>query len=220
MNASTALERLINGNRRFAAGTPTGPNRSLERLRETAQRQQPFAAVLTCSDSRVVPTILFDWGIGDLFVVRTAGNVLDDVALASLEFAVDHCGVPLVLVLGHTGCGAVRAALDGTGQDGVLACLHAALAPSVEVGRRFPGDEWRSTVMAHVEKTMAALRARAPEIARRAADGRVVVLAGCYDLETGLVEFLAAENDGFGRRVLDQVSAVGVGGGEPSSSRA
>ena len=74
--------------------------------------------------------------------------------------------------------------------------------------------------MAHVEKTMAALRARAPEIARQAADGRVVVLAGCYDLETGLVEFLAAENDGFGRRVLDQVSAVGVGGGEPSSSRA
>lgn len=219
MDATTALQRLVDGNRRFAQGRSQGPNRDPLRVRETAAQQRPFAAVLACSDSRVSPTILFDWGIGDLFVVRTAGNVLDDVALASLEFAVGHCDVPLVLVLGHTGCGAVRAALDGAGRDGALACLHAALEPAVEVGRRFPGDVWRNAVMAHVEQTVAALRRDAPEIAARGADSRVVVLAGCYDLESGLVDFLASGDDEVGRQLLDQVSGTERGGVEPSSTR-
>lgn len=220
MDAQGALEKLINGNRRFAEGSPEGPNRDPARLRETALHQDPFAAVLTCSDSRVIPTILFDQGIGDIFVVRTAGNVVDDVALASLEFAVGHCDVPLLVVLGHTGCGAIRAALDGTGTDGSLACLHAALAPAVETGRRFPGDAWRNAVVAHVERTVAMLRQRGSDIASRTADGRLVLLAGCYDLETGLVEWLAAGDDDIGRTLLDQVPELGSGGTEPSSSRA
>jgi len=214
MDAREALERLVAGNRRFAAGRPEGPNRGPERRRETALQQRPFAAVLTCSDSRVIPSILFDWGIGDLFVVRTAGNLLDAVARASLEFAVASTGVPLVVVLGHTRCGAVRAALDDEGGGGHLACLFEALAPAVEAGRGAPGDAWRNAVVASAERTAAALRFGAGAIARGVAEGRVVVLSGCYDLETGEVELFAAADDEPGRGLLNQVTGPGAGGSE------
>ena len=117
MTSEEALARLLEGNERFAAGRPEAPRRDERRRREQAEGQTPFAVVLACSDSRVPPEIVFDQGIGDLFVIRVAGNTAaDDVALGSIEFGVGVLGCPLLLVLGHEGCGAVKAAFDAVAE--------------------------------------------------------------------------------------------------------
>ena len=129
-----ALQRLLDGNRRYVIhqhGASPLANRNL-RLR-TARRQTPFAVVLACSDSRVPPELIFDQRLGDLFVVRVAGNVVDPVVLGSVEYAVLNLGTPLVLVLGHTKCGAVTAALDpGKVPEGNLGAIVEAIRPAVE----------------------------------------------------------------------------------------
>lgn len=102
----------MEGNKRFVLGNQRHPNQNIQRRKDLEKGQNPFAVVLTCSDSRTCPEIIFDQGLGDIFVVRTAGNVLDDVSLGSIEYAADHLNVPLIVVLGHTNCGAVNAALS------------------------------------------------------------------------------------------------------------
>jgi carbonic anhydrase len=106
------LLRLMNGNKLYVAGEPRHPHQTLERRVEVANGQKPFAAILGCSDSRVPPEILFDQGLGDLFVIRVAGNVVDDAVQGSIEYAVEELAVPLVMVLGQGRCGAVKAAVD------------------------------------------------------------------------------------------------------------
>ena len=106
-----ALTQLLRGNERFVAGWPDHPNQSARRRREVSDSgQQPFAIILSCSDSRVPPEIIFDQGLGDLFVIRVAGNIIDDAILGTIEYAVEHVHAPLVMVLGHDKCGAVTAA--------------------------------------------------------------------------------------------------------------
>jgi len=116
MNGKEALEKLIEGNRRYIAGECQGEGRHEERRAETVCGQDPFAIVLGCSDSRVPPEIIFDSGIGDLFVIRVAGEVAGEFALGSIEYAALHLGTPLLLVLGHTNCGAITAAVAGAGE--------------------------------------------------------------------------------------------------------
>jgi len=113
LTADQALQRLIEGNRRYVAGAATHPDQTTQRRAELAKGQFAFAIVLTCSDSRVVPELFLDQGLGDLFVVRNAGNILDDHVIGSMDYAVEHLHVPLVLVVGHEKCGAVSAAVAG-----------------------------------------------------------------------------------------------------------
>jgi carbonic anhydrase len=179
------LEELLEGNRRFFEERGVHPRSSAMRRGEVAGGQKPFAVVVACSDSRVPPEILFDQGLGDLFVVRTAGNVVDDTALGSIEYAVAHLGVRLVVVLGHTRCGAVGAAIEGGGAEGHLASVLEALVKPVEEVRRQEGDVHDLASRRNVELIVAGLKRSEPVLASLA--GRLDVVGCYYDLDTGRV---------------------------------
>jgi carbonic anhydrase len=131
-----AISKLKEGNGRYAGGNLQHPGQTTERRAELANSQYPFAAIVSCSDSRVPPEIVFDQGLGDLFVVRVAGNVIDDHGLGSIEYSVDHLGVRLIVVLGHQSCGAVKAARETIAArskaPGHIQSLVAAIQPAVE----------------------------------------------------------------------------------------
>lgn len=111
--AATTLQRLLRGNNRFSLLQPTHPDEDIKHLRDAAKEQHPFAIVVCCSDSRVSPELIFDEGIGDLFVIRTAGNIIGGLEIGSIEYAIDHLGVKLIVVMGHENCGALKAFIDG-----------------------------------------------------------------------------------------------------------
>ena len=131
-SANEALQKLIDGNKRFVTGQFALKDLGDARREELVKGQKPFAVILTCSDSRVPPEHIFDQGLGDIFVVRNAGNVVDPVTLGSIEYAVEHLLAPLVVVLGHDYCGAVKAAVDGGEAPGSIGAIIAKLLPSVE----------------------------------------------------------------------------------------
>jgi len=132
MDAGNALEQLKQGNYRFVNNSPIAAGRDVARARELAGGQQPFAAILCCADSRVPPELIFDTGIGDLFVVRVAGNVANASSIGSIEFAVAELGVRLVVVMGHQSCGAVNAACAGVSVSPALDHIVTHIAPAVE----------------------------------------------------------------------------------------
>lgn len=191
-----AVERLREGNERFVAGTPRHPNTGPERLRQIASEgQHPFATVLTCSDSRVSVTRLFDQGFGDVFVVRVAGNVCAVDEIASIEYSVDHLNTPLVVVLGHTHCGAVTAATEGGPPHGHIASLLAHIRPAVEAARRkHPGvkgaDLIPAAIEANVWQAIGDLLHGSRAVRERVAAGRLLVAGAICDLATGRVEWL------------------------------
>lgn len=203
------IERLLAGNVRWAEGRATHDNQDRDRRRETAQGQHPFAVVVGCADSRVPPEIVFDQGLGDLFVVRCAGNVLDDLALASIEYAVEHLGARTIVVLGHERCGAVQAALAGGELPGHLRYLARALAPHLEdVRRKLPPPAFDEAEGAHVPPRIPAelldqgVRANVAAIAGELGDcepilaelahtGELCIVGARYDLDTGKVEILS-----------------------------
>jgi carbonic anhydrase len=185
-----ALRALREGNRRFAAGRAVHPHQDAARREEILPGQRPFAVILACSDSRVPPEIIFDQGLGDLFVVRTAGDVVDDVALGSIEYAVEHLGVPLVVVLGHTRCGAVTATLHGDEVSGHIAAIVQAILPAVQEARRLPGDPLSNAIDAHIRHVVAYLRATSPILAEREHAGTLRIVGARYNLENGEVEWM------------------------------
>ena len=134
---ATAWQRLKDGNARFSADTPAAKEVGKKRRAELAQGQRPFAVVLSCADSRVVPELLFDQGLGDLFVVRVAGNIVEQGVVGSVDYAAGHLHVPLVVVLGHEGCGAVQAAVDGKPLPGHLGWL----VKQVYTGNNLPTEK-------------------------------------------------------------------------------
>lgn len=184
---SEGLEELLEGNRRFREGGALAPRRDPERRRAVATKQAPWAAVLTCSDSRVSPELLFDQGLGDLFVVRTAGHVLDRGALGSLEYAVEHLGVSLVVVLGHSSCGAVTAAVGGARGPGAVGWVLAAIRPAIQAEAAENADAVDTAAREHARLTAEALEAA---LSHAAAAGEVRVVPSFYDLVTGKVELL------------------------------
>lgn len=207
MTAEDALRALEEGNRRFVENKPASPRRGPERRLELAGGQRPFAAVLTCSDSRVVPEIIFDQGIGDLFVVRAAGNVADQAGRESLEYAAEHLGVPLIVVLGHTRCGAVIAALStdpgagagsergpalesGTAEDHGPPALLRLLHPAVAATRAMEGDRVTPTVLANVRMVSDVLRRESPVLARLENRGGLEMRGALYDIVSGSVEWM------------------------------
>ncbi|MFQ5443456.1 MAG: carbonic anhydrase, partial [Nitrospinales bacterium] len=162
MTSQESLKQLIEGNRRFITGKPLHPNQSLERRKESVSGQSPIAAILGCSDSRVSPEIVFDQGIGDLFVLRVAGNVADDPVLGSLEYAVEHLNVPLIIVLGHSACGAVIAAAQGGEFPGKIGSLTKAIAPAVEKAKGKEGDAINNAVKENIKLIANRLAASEP----------------------------------------------------------
>lgn len=193
--ADEALRRLLEGNDRFVAQELRHPNRGEELRLRLAEGQHPFAVIVGCADSRVPPELLFDEGLGDLFVIRNAGNVVDATALASVEYGVAFLGVALVMVLGHESCGVVTAAvkIDHDHQDvpGHLGTLIAAVRPALEQVGNGGDDLIDRTVVAHIGVQVARLRAADPILSRAVQAGTVRVVGARYDLDRGRVELVA-----------------------------
>jgi carbonic anhydrase len=188
----TALAALIEGNRRFAEGAAEHPRQDARRRQEVlAKGQNPFAAIVGCADSRVPPEIVFDQGLGDLFVIRVAGNLVDDFELASLEYVVSHLGTPLIAVMGHTRCGAVTAALAAEDSPGRLSAIIEALGPSIEKARAAPGDLVETAARESVKSTVAALKASEPVLRPLVERGALRIVGMFYDIERGTVEVIS-----------------------------
>lgn len=191
-----AIQLLKDGNARWFSGKMEHPNHDEERRRTTAREgQNPFATVLTCSDSRVAPVVLFDVGIGDVFQVRVAGNVSGPDVLGSIAFAVHELGTPVVVVLGHTGCGAVQAALGGELPDGAIVPLVEKLKPVVEQARSECPHCGAMALTDHAAAiNVARVRdeiLRDSQVVREAVEeGHTVVLGAMYDLDSGEVTWL------------------------------
>ncbi|GGS06528.1 carbonic anhydrase [Streptomyces aureoverticillatus] len=185
--ADQALARLAEGNRRWARTASTHPHEDHARRVELAHEQDPFAIVLSCIDSRVPPELVFDQGLGDLLVIRTAGEVLDEAVLGSIQYGVKDLEIPLIVVLGHERCGAVGATIKqlNTGEEmpGYIARLVEGIGPSAWACRDEPGDWIDHTVTTHATRTRNTLRADA-------AFRPATVVAARYDLDSGLVRVL------------------------------
>ncbi len=188
-----ALKQLIAGNRRFAAGKPRHPHQSINDRKQAAEFQKPVAAILGCADSRVSPEILFDQGVGDLFTVRVAGNIVNDAIENSLEFAVEQLGVPLILVFGHQDCGAVQTTIAAlaAGQDisSHPNSLVQAIAPVARSAASRGGDPIENTIRDNIYLSVDRLRT-ARVLAPHVESGKIQIAGGYYHLDSGEVEFL------------------------------
>lgn len=191
---SEALQRLIDGNERYVNNVSRNIDYSADRVSRAAA-QFPFAGFISCADSRIAPELAFDQGPGELFVVRVAGNFVDTNGLASIEFGVAVLGIPLLVVLGHTGCGAIAATIDvlenGTELPGHLPGLVDALKPGVERALADkPEDALAVATAENVRFNVEQLKAATPIVSEAVAAGKVKVVGGIYDIATGKVELL------------------------------
>jgi carbonic anhydrase len=184
-----ALQKLMAGNQRFIQHQPQYPNQSAARLQEVAQAQHPFATILSCADSRVPAEILFDQGIGDLFDVRVAGNIVTSETIGSIEYAVVLLGTPVLMVLGHERCGAVTAAVANKPLPGEIGSFVKAILPAVEQVKGQSGDAVDNAVSANVRYQMEQLK-RSPLLAEKLESGELKIVGGRYDLDTGTVTMI------------------------------
>lgn len=190
--ARANLIQLLEGNRRFAAGVPHYPNQNIARRVEGLMLQRPVAAVLSCSDSRVPVELVLDQGIGDLFVARTAGCAVHQIALGGLEYAVGVLNCPLILIMGHTKCGAVSAAMRSDPLSANLEALLNLLRPAIRAMPPAQEDEdrWLTSVYATVRAQRDEMLLRSELLAQRHADGELEIVGAVYHLETGLVDLV------------------------------
>ena len=185
-----ALARLKEGNQRFVTNPTSKGKPTVAKRAETAHSQHPLAIIVGCADSRTAPELIFDQNIGDLFVVRTAGNLVDDHALGSIEYAVEHLGPRLIVVLGHARCGAVKAAMGSAKATGHISSLLRDIQPAVVAAKSKAGDALTNTVKENASLMAEKIRKEA-ELGERASQVRIVT--GYYDLDTGEVEWPAEE---------------------------
>lgn len=187
----TAWKTLKEGNERFVAGKPEHPSQSAEHRASLAAAQKPTAVVFGCADSRVAAEIIFDQGLGDMFVVRTAGHVIDSAVLGSLEYAVTVLDVPLIVVLGHDSCGAVKATLsaldEGVVPGGYVRDVVERVTPSILLGRSKGLTRVDELEAHHVLETGAQLLARSAAIAQRVATGDLAIVGLTYRLADGRI---------------------------------
>lgn len=189
-----ALTRLVEGNARYVAGQRTNTDFSVGRSAR-ALTQRPFAAILSCADSRVAPELAFDQGPGDLFVVRVAGNFVNDDGLASLEYAINFLETPLIMVLGHSSCGAVDAAIkvvrDQLVLPGHLPEMIEPIRPAAEAAlAQSPSDPLAAAIAANVQNAVTRLETAEPILAARVKNQSLRIVRAHYDLETGQVALL------------------------------
>jgi carbonic anhydrase len=196
---ATAWKTLKEGNERFVAGTPERPHQSVEHRAGLAAGQQPIAAIFGCADSRVAAELLFDQGLGDVFVVRTAGQAIDSAVMGSIEYAVAVLNVPLIVVLGHDGCGAVKAAVgaidDGVIPAGFVRDVVERVAPSILMARRDGLTRIDEFEERHVRETVAQLVARSTTIAERVNAGTLAIAGLTYRLAEGRAELCERVGD-------------------------
>ena len=190
ISADQAISRLLDGNRRFAAGKSTVNDRGVQRRLELTKSQSPFAVIVSCSDSRVGPEVVFDQGLGDIFVIRTAGEVLDAPGLGSIEYAVEHLGSPVIVVLGHQSCGAVSAAVAAGRAPGHVDALVKAIRPAALETKGMPGNHVDNAVRANVRRVVRQLKRSHPIISEYVRKGKVRVVGAYYDLNSGTVTLL------------------------------
>jgi carbonic anhydrase len=194
LSTSQALARLVAGNKRFAAGSSTNLDH-LTRLDALSSGQAPWAVILSCSDSRVPPEIIFDQGLGDLFVIRIAGTYAESGGIGSMEYAIDHFHSPILLVMGHSSCGAVHATVDNLKAGsppvpGNIQDVVNAIRPAAQAVLHAPGDIYANTIAQNVRENVARLRAIGPVIGPAVKSGKLEILGGVYDLKSGNVSLL------------------------------
>ena len=192
-NADEALQRLLEGNQRYATNKSTDLNESQNRRTELASGQSPFATIFSCVDSRVPPELIFDRGLGDLFVIRTAGQVLDSAVLGSLQYGVAELKIPLLVVLGHEKCGAVKATVEAVENNATAEAdinwLVDGIRPAVEAAKGQSGDLLDNAVKANVSLTVERLK-ESSILSEAIEKGELQIVGARYDLDTGLVEVI------------------------------
>ncbi|MFE1552728.1 carbonic anhydrase [Streptomyces sp. NPDC058718] len=197
---AVAFDALLAGNKRFVAGTPSHPNQDAARRAELAPGQEPFAVVLGCSDSRLAAEIIFDQGLGDLFVVRTAGHVLGSEVLGSVEYATTVLGCRLVIVLGHDSCGAVAAARaavdDGLSANGFVRDVVERVTPSILAARAAGLTEDSDIIDEHIRHTVSLLMDRSRALSEQVSTGEVAVVGMGYQLAEGNARLVTSHGVG------------------------
>jgi carbonic anhydrase len=187
LSPDAALQQLIDGNGRFAAGRLTSFDEDLSILKaKTVDEQEPFAAVLSCADSRVPVELIFDQSIGHVFVTRVAGNIATSPMIASLEYSVAVLGAKAIMVLGHANCGAVKAAIDAKPAPGQISVLYPYIRPAVEQA----GADLEAAIKANAKIQAALLRQSSPVLAEQLKQNQLKIAAAYYDLATGKVTLL------------------------------
>lgn len=194
ITADSVLAELKSGNEHHVAHQYQHPHETVDRQRQLVAGQHPHAEILSCSDSRVPPEIVFDQGLGDLFIIRVAGNVATDTVIGSLEYGAEHLHIPLIVVLGHQSCGAVTAAVQGDPPEGHIAALVNLIKPAVEKSRGMSGDPVANAVRINVEMVVRQLRTSTPILSELVAHGKLKIVGGVYSLETGSVTWLPEVN--------------------------
>ena len=189
MNAGHALKRLIDGNERYVTERYAVIDVGIERRAELAEGQYPFAVIVGCADSRVPPEIVFDQGLGNLFVVRTAGEVVDDIVLGSVEYAVKYLDVRLIVVLGHEDCGAVEAAVVGTYHPGHISAVVEAIGPAVEKAKTQKGDLLNNAIKANIDLNVYKLKSSSHILREAMMNKCLKIIGALYDIHDGYVEF-------------------------------
>ncbi len=190
VSADSATTKLKEGNERFIKGKTLHPNQDFKRIKEVASAQKPFAIIVGCSDSRVPSEIIFDQGIGDLFIVRTAGQVSSYASWGSIEFGNAVLGAKLIVVLGHTSCGAVSAACKIPDVPGHIVTLINAIKPAAELAKKIAGDVVENAVKINVAMEVKQLRSLEPVLTKAIKNGSLKIVGAVYNLSTGQVDFL------------------------------
>jgi len=200
VSADEALQRLMDGNRHYVDGQMGACRESDMAKREAlATGQKPYAIILSCSDSRVPPEIIFDKSMGELFVVRVAGNIPDPVVLGSIEYAAEHIGTPLIMVLGHERCGAVTATVDSKGKGhGNIGAIVKTIAPAAQKAMKVAKGKSKAEIVeaatdANVQMVAASLTKQSPVLKKLATEGKIKIVTAKYDLDDGKVTLYEAK---------------------------
>ena len=190
LSAKEALKKLKEGNKRFVELKQKHPDEDKKRREEMLKGQHPFVVILSCSDSRVPPELIFDQGLGDIFEIRNAGNVLDEHVIGSIEYAVMHCGVKLIVIMGHQDCGAIAATLSGVSETKYIKSLEDSIQPAVEKCKK-QGLEVNSdnVVKAHVHQDIDELMSQDTELINYMKKYDVEIVPAYYHLDSGVVDF-------------------------------
>lgn len=187
------LKRLKEGNERFLKGTTLAPNRTEERRLETQKKQEPFAIVITCSDSRISPTLAFDTGIGDLFIIRTAGNIVSEIELASIEYAVQYLNTPLVMIMGHTDCGAIKAFVNHAHVEGHIKSIMDTLENEPEeklVFKTCKSDTLQNCTLANITHQAQLIINNSEIIRKKIQEKKLMIVEAEYEHVSGKVNIL------------------------------
>lgn len=221
ISAEDAWSILMEGNGRFVSGDLADKDLP-ERRAELLSGQSPFVTVVTCSDSRVPPELIFDQGLGDIFVIRVAGNVMDPVVLGSVEYGVEHLHTPLLVILGHQSCGAVTAASQGGAAEGNIGSIMTEIEPAVEMAREMDltgSDLVEVAVDENIDLVIKNVLARSPITKELVEDGELVIFGAKYSLETGEVVILTeVDASNVAEILVEEEEKVATAGETPATA--